>query len=147
MKGIFIDTFTNKIKIDIDSKNRYFISDFKRKLFLFFNSCKEYYKINSIEVYETNKGYHIILTLNKYISSLECNFIELFLNSDENRQLNNFIRFKKNSNCESVLFKNKFKTINKNIIITGENITENSKKLKKAIKKILRKTGVYYDDK
>ena len=143
MKGIFIDTFTNKIKIDIDTKNKYYISDFKRKLYLFFESCKEYYKINSIEVYETNKGYHIIFNLDKKISSLECNFIELFLNSDENRQLNNFIRFKKYSNCESVLFKNKFKISNDNITITGENITENSKKLKKSILKILKRAGVY----
>jgi len=86
------------LKIDLDSKsiNTFivkFLTRYRKGKFTF------NFKIENIKIFETKKGYHIELYLNKRILSYEVIFFQLFFLSDYMRELFNArrLRFRRTS--------------------------------------------------
>lgn len=118
---------TCQLKIDYDSHDfSKFMSNFQTT----YPIAKDMVKITASGVYKTKRGYHIYLTLSRYVTAEFACFLQIIYHSDAARELLNWRRLvKTNLTPEkwNVLFKKKINR--KGTILSQEKIAVSENKM------------------
>lgn len=134
------------IKLDLDSQEA--LNEFMNRVWIIKNLGL---KIEKLECYETNHGYHIYLYLDNILTNFDILMIESLLGSDFRKQLYGYLKVKNGTKNWDVLFKEKFvyNHLDHKIPLSAEKYSE---KLNETISRKLmnlisfgeeRKTGIF----
>jgi hypothetical protein len=134
---------TNKVSIlmiDYDSKN---LNRFLHKLISRYKKIKFFigFSIENLKIYETKRGYHIELILNKVIYPYEIVFYQLLFNSDFTRECLNLRRIKLHIKNWNILYNGKYDKKKKKFYYRKRLFTKEIKPLKIIIEENIKKSN------
>lgn len=92
------------LRIDLDDKEE----KTKRRFLWAIGLLSKYHKFEQVEVFETNRGFHIYLYLGERVDPVLAMLLQQLLGSDRDRELYNYIRYKKKHRRWQVLFHKKY---------------------------------------
>jgi len=127
-----------ELKLDFDFKI-YSLSEFARQFVDKLRFLQRFYGIylKSIEIYETNKGYHFYLkvTTERKLNNKDIVVLQLALGSDYKRELFNWLRVRRGQKFKhwNVLFKCKYEN---GLKVSEERKTESAIRLEKLVSKL-----------
>lgn len=126
------------LMIDLDNKNEEEINRFLWALGI----LKDYVPFKDVIARETRKGFHIYIKTANALNPTEIMLYQQLLGSDRNRELFNFIRFKRGHKKWQVLFKRKYAKWDNDVETSQEEITQKALEIELLAKlTILEKEG------
>ena len=91
-----------KIKLDYDCEWRIVQRVFKERGWLL-----KRLGITSLLVFQTKKGFHVMVDIKTKLDQFEILYVQMILMSDSNREILNFLRYKKYGDSKNFLFDSK----------------------------------------
>jgi hypothetical protein len=92
------------LRIDLDDKEE----KTKKRFLWAIGLLSKYHKFEQVEVFETNRGFHIYLCLKERVDPILAMLLQQLLGSDRDREVYNYIRYKKGHKRWQILFSKKY---------------------------------------
>jgi len=92
------------LRIDLDDKEE----KTKKRFLWAIGLLSKYHKFEQVAVFETNRGFHIYLYLGERVEPILAMLLQQLLGSDRDRELYNYIRYKKGHRRWQILFSKKY---------------------------------------
>lgn len=111
------------LMIDLDTKEE----EEQKRILWALSMLSEWIPFKEAKVFETKKGFHVYIDVEKEMEPLEIMVLQQILGSDRNREMFNYIRYLQGFKRWQVLYKKKFaKWLDGEIEISEEHVTKNS---------------------